>query len=955
MRVTVGEPFWILLLPILVAILLVTVVKGRLANNRKLKSHLIVRSLVLGLLILALMGISLDLRDSSVATIFLVDLSDSVGHQSSQATTLIKEAMEELPENEKIGIVTFGKDTKLEQFVSDKKLFEEFTSEPVKSATNLEKAVQSAMSMYPEDVGKRLCIVTDGRENEGQIINMCTTLTSNQVEVAYLKLGEEVKQEVYVDSMLIPENVNIGDTFSVKVTIQSNVNTSASLSLYQNDKLKRKENVQLKSGSNTFLFQDTQTESGLKGYRVIIEPYEDTNEINNQYVGFTNAKAASSILILEGTPGNANELAKLCKSINVPYMVMPAGSAPLRMNDLLAYKAIIMVNVYGTDLPKGFMNILESYVKDYAGGVIATGGENSFGMGEYKDTVLEKILPVDMEPKPRQEIPKSSYVLVIDHSGSMGSGDGNSKNDRLQVAKQAAIKALDTIKDGDFLGVLQFDDTYSWVSKLDKVSDRSAIEDKINGIKIEGGTSIYPALEEAYQALKEDDAKIKHIILITDGQDSFNQYDDLMPKIEAAGVTVSSVAIGQDADKKLMMFLAEEGNGRYYEATAESNLPRIFAREILMASDTYIKNREFTPAITKEHEMINEVANEGLPILYGYISTKQKPLANVLLSSDLSEPILAEWRYGLGKTIAFTTDVENKWTARFASFENYPMLWKNMITHVITENDNLKDSLQMIQTADGVTLRYETEEYTNETKIEGVYTNEKGESHAITLHATAPGEFETEVELKEIGIYSLSVRKEEKGQAVNSKNTAVARQFSKEYRFDEDNSSFDRFVQEMGAVKITQGNDIFNIPVTKASTDIMLTNGFLIASILLFFLDILQRRVGVRILYYVNKVWDQVRIKLAARTKKRIQKTSSKQIELTRYTEELVRKKSEKKETIKIEKRKLEPEHKEQTKNVQIKPDKVENKSSKTHQQKPENTKTLLDTKTLLQNKNRRK
>ena len=166
-------------------------------------------------------------------------------------------------------------------------------------------------------------------------------------------------------------------------------------------------------------------------------------------------------------------------------------------------------------MQEGFLDTLETYVKDYAGGLIAIGGSNSFALGNYKNTPLETVLPVSMDLEGEKEIPKLAMAMVIDHSGSMSSpSTQQSSISCMEVAKQAATKALDSLREIDEVGVLAFDNGFTWAVPLTPATDKDAIAANIGGIQANGGTSIYPALAEAVDKLKDSDASLKHIILL---------------------------------------------------------------------------------------------------------------------------------------------------------------------------------------------------------------------------------------------------------------------------------------------------------------------------------------------------------------------------------------------------------------------------------------------------------
>ena len=148
-----------------------------------------------------------------------------------------------------------------------------------------------------------------------------------------------------------------------------------------------------------------------------------------------------------------------------------------------------------------------------------------------------------------------------------------------------------------------------------------------------GGTSIYPALEAAVKDINKSDAMIKHIILLTDGQDYNTGYEDLIRIINNAGITLSCVAIGSGCNDQLLNDLATQGGGRIFYSDNTTDLPKIFAQEVFLASNTYIVNEVFTPEVTSNDKIIREVVKDGMPELYGYVATMKKERSIDLLES----------------------------------------------------------------------------------------------------------------------------------------------------------------------------------------------------------------------------------------------------------------------------------------------------------------------------------
>lgn len=866
MYITTEYPILFLFMIPLLAICLYFAKSLRIRDKKRKFAITGMRLLIFLLLVLAAAGVSVTMRHAMTATIYLVDVSDSTSGNTNEMASFVKEALAEMPAEEMAGVVAFGYNSHVEAFVAKGQSFSEFQTAPVSTATDIEQAVASAMALYPDGCGKRLVLVTDGQQNAGDIQAMVSTLTSNQVVVEVKKVDNASGEEVCVSNVTVPDKIQTGDTFAVQVEVESTVQTNASLYLYAGDTLKKKEEVSLQVGLNQFVFKDKREEEGYLTYRAVVEANQDTMGVNNEYVAYTQAQSGKNILLVEGKEGVADQFEKVLKAANITYDKLPAQVAVRRMSNLTRYKSVVLVDVYIDDLPKGFLDNIETYVKDYAGGLVAIGGENSFALGGYRDTVLEKILPVDMDLEGEKEIPKMAVALVIDHSGSMSGSMGF--DSKLELARQSAVSALENLRDTDEIGVLAFDDTFSWVTKIKTASDKEAIKNDIYSISDGGGTSIYPALAAAEHELEKSDATLKHIILLTDGQDYFRDFKDLSSRMNDRQITLSTVAVGSDADTELMQNLAEAGKGRYYYTDGSTDMPRIFAQEIFLSAKSYLVNHEFTPALVSDNGILTDVIGEGMPSMLGYVASSKKNLATSLLVSDEDDPILTCWQYGLGKTVAFNSDVENIWTANYAGWEQYPSLWRNIIDWTIMDMDSENNSLDISQ--DGATAKfsYKSDSYGDDTTVTVTSTDGDGNVEEHILEATAPGVFEGTAVFSGTGVYSINVREESGGEVVSAKNAATAVQYSTEYRINNNVQAFDDFIEKVNGSIIENAKEVYSREPQKVNKERNLTTFFLVCAFLLFAWDVTARRLSLSLLVMAETLVQKYRGRKPGRVKK---------------------------------------------------------------------------------------
>lgn len=840
MAIDFEKPLWLLLIFASIGLLFFT--SKALDNRVRTKKALILaaRFITFSFLILSLAGLGVVWTVDDTVTMFLVDGSDSMGEQRKDGESFIRKAMEDMTDKDEAGVISFGEEPAIESFLSKEPVFESISGVQSGKYTNIEKALNAALSVMPEGSRKRIVLITDGEENEGNSSNIAGVLKEKGVDFKVLKLEKEKGSEVSALSLTVPQTLNMGEEFNIGVNIKSNVNTSGKLTLFDGSEKAAVETVEITKGENRFVFTDEADTRGFKTYRAVIEAALDTEMRNNEASSFLNVLDRPMILLLEDKEGEGDEIAKILDGAKASYKRMKAHSAPADLQSLVQYKTVILANVSAENLSNGFLQALEPYVRDFGGGLIATGGDDSFALGGYFKTSLEKVLPVNMELKGKKKIPDMSIITVIDKSGSMSQASGGIT--KLDLAKEAAARVLDSLRDNDDIGVLAFDGAQYWVVEPQKPTDREALRSAIGTIRQGGGTSILPALEEAVKSMKDQRSKIKHIILLTDGQAEKTGYDKLLEEAKKAGITISTVAAGYDADVQLLEYISKKAGGRFYVTDEYSNIPTIFAKETFMAARAYLNNREFTPRLVNLHPVIEAAARSGIPSLLGYIASSPKDTAAVLLESDEEDPILTIWQYGLGKTAAWNSDMKGIWSRNYVNWEGNHTIWNNLINWTI---ENYSSESLIVETSiqggyGEISVEQKDSKDTIDTKA--VITTPSLESIEIPLNAEAPGQYKGRFRVDDTGAYLIKVVQSKAEEIQSAVSTGLSVQYSPEYSMDANSDKLERLVLEAGGKYIENAKEVFKGPVVPVRGRLDFTIPMLILALLSFLLDIAIRR-----------------------------------------------------------------------------------------------------------------
>jgi uncharacterized membrane protein len=362
---------------------------------------------------------------------------------------------------------------------------------------------------------------------------------------------------------------------------------------------------------------------------------------------------------------------------------------------LADYQVIIINNVLASRFTTDQQTAIRAFAEEKGGGVIFLGGKNSYTLGGYKNTILEPILPVELEPPKRDESPPVVFALVLDKSDSMDVKQADNSRP-INLAKEAAIRAVEMLDEQDQFGMLAFSNSAIWKVPIQPLGDgivlRTAM-DSISSIRAEGGTKMYQALQEAlqgFETLPADQFPQRYVLLLTDGQSADGKPEEfvaLARQAEQAGIVISTIALGEKADYELLRSIAEQGGGRYYVALNAQDLPRIMMSETRAARSENIQNGETSlqPG-DPGHPVLSGLNGDRLPLFQAYNALTSKVelgAEDILVSSSFSDPILSAWQYGLGRVEAWMGDLGQDWVNPWNSTEDEAIFWSQVIRYAL--------------------------------------------------------------------------------------------------------------------------------------------------------------------------------------------------------------------------------------------------------------------------------
>lgn len=693
-----SDPIWLWLAVPAVAI----VVIGWLAASRTLPAgrrigSLAIRLALVACLVLSLAGVRLALPADRLSVVFLLDASASMLDATREdLVAWARETVSEMPEGDSAGVVVFGSNALVERLPSDLAELADPASQPVVGATDVGAAVRLGAAIFPTGTQQRMVLLSDGNDTSGEAADAIAAATSRGIRLDVVMPADESAAEVLVDAVDAPPGARVGETIDLEVRVRSTITTGATLRLLADGATVATRDLDLEPGITTLPFAVTAEEPGFHVFRAVIEPGDDRFPENNAAEAYVLVTGEPQVLVATDDAARAADLVDSLTEGNLDVTVVASTGVPSSLTTLAGYDAVVLDNVEADALGPATMASLQVYVRDLGKGLVMLGGRGSYGAGGYLGTPLEETLPVYMTVRDRERSPEVAMVAVVDKSGSMAdchcTGDsrdsanpsGTRGFEKVDIAREAILRAAEAMAPTDQLGVVAFDEGAHWAVRTAPI-DFGALEAGI-GFPADGNTNIYAGLKAAYDDLVDNPATLRHIILITDGWSTHGAYDELLDDMRAAGITLSTIGTG-GGSAGLLERLAEEAGGRYYDAGDATQIPDIFLRETIRTAGEQVVEETFQPIPSAPSEILDGLDAGRLPQLLGYNATTAKGSATVSLLTGREDPLLAQWQYGLGRAVAWTSDARQQWATPWIGTAEYGTLTAQLVAWTLPAQD----------------------------------------------------------------------------------------------------------------------------------------------------------------------------------------------------------------------------------------------------------------------------
>ena len=706
------------------------------------------------------------------------------------------------------------------------------------SSTNIQEGLDRAIRSFAPHHLKRLVLLTDGNENTGAMSGVVTRLKQEGVHVYTVPMAARTNKDIWVEAIMAPAEITADELFPIEAHVYSQVDGIGEVEIRNGAKKLDSRKVTLKRGLNRVAFESRITgDSGPITIEAEIKSADDPFTENNTFKQAVVVQGQPKVLYVEGHTESSRYLREALTLEGFNVEIKPPFEIPANAADLDAYDIIILSDVARSGLVDQQMLSLATYVRDLGGGFILSGGENNYGTGGYSDTAIEEILPITFEAK-KEKDEEIAMIVILDKSGSMG-------GQKMELAKEAGKAPLEFLKETDRFGLIAFDYNFYWPVRFQVAMDPAAIRTAISRIIAGGETNLFPALREAYLALAEVDTAIKHVIVLSDGRSLPEDFQTLTVSMADAKITVSTVAVGNGADREMMASIANWGKGRTYYIEDATKVPQIFTQETQIATGKTLREEVFRPIVKKKVEAFKGIDFDKVPSLLGYVATQSKETAEVLLESggERNDPILARWQYGLGRTAAFTSDLKDRWAVDWLKWDGYGKFWSQLVRETMRRNENEEFDFRVanVNSEAKITINamQKDGQFRNKLKPEVRVVAPDESVTVVNVNQTGPGSYEANFPLKQKGTYVLRASDQEGA----GSSRLLTYSYPDEYHFYPPNTDALRLIStETGGKFQPAAEDIFNANGETTALPTPLWPYLTTLALLLYITDVLLRR-----------------------------------------------------------------------------------------------------------------
>ena len=812
------------------------------------QASLILRLLCTWILIFGLAGVSEYKEGKGLSIVVLRDLSQSVPRlESDSALSQISNRIGDLKAPDQVGLISFGRDSRLEQGMSLNLGNGKATSLD-NSSTDIASALRYSASFLNSNSGgglKRIILISDGNTTEGDALREARNLAVSGIPIDVWPISYDRLNEILVESVTAPEMVAPGQVFGVDAVIDSSSNSKAQVILRESDTVIAEREVDLGVGKNRVSFSLDPSEKINRKFTVSVIPATgaDSTFVNNSGATLVRMRKPSRVLVV--SENQDSRIVDHLAGSKILVDQMSPSQLTVSAFDYSEYSAVVLDDVSSFLFEKQQTQLLERLVHDNGLGLLMVGGPNSFGPGGWGGTPVETALPVSMDIRQRKVVPNGALVVIL-HTCEFNQGN--------LWARQITKSSIRGLTAKDYFGVLIYKNGVDgWGIPLSPVDDIANLNAVISSLSPEDMLQFEPSMSMAFTALTGSESPAtfsKHVVIISDG-DPTPPSNELLMGFANNSIKISTICIqphSGEFPELALRKISDSTGGRFYRMDDPSQLPRIFFREALRVRKNLILEKRFQPILRESSEIVGGLNETDIPPIDGIVLTTLKPLARAILVNDEDDPLLSTRRHGIGVTAAFSSDSGDRWSGDWVSWEGNRTFWAQLLRSIskVEENKYLQATTR-VDGRGGVLIidAIDAEgRFVDGLQFDGSVLNPELTSKDLEIKQEGPGRYIGHFPVRERGDYLVRVEATNKEGEVEGLSRYFTVGYPAEFRSLKSNEEFlGKIADVSGGRVIDDESDLLDKSGPNTNSQSLLWPQLTMLALCLFFFDAAIRRI----------------------------------------------------------------------------------------------------------------
>lgn len=832
----------------------------------------ITRNLLILVLAVAMAEPVFENRSDGLTVAVVIDRSRSIPRrQLERAVSWMEEAADgpgRQPDDQ-LAVIQFGRDA-VPTAMPDPSSVISLGSGPADvTESSPSRAIELAKGLLPRDTANRIVLISDGNETIGNLLETAELARESGIPIDVLPIEYVYEDEVLFDRLIAPSRARIGQAIELRLVLRSRGPSTGRLVLESDgvlvdingDEPGQALPLTLSGGVHVERLTIDANTAGPLQFKASYEPFvssDDRITSNNTASAVTFVSGSGSVLIVENGMGSGESLQRSLEDVGIETVRSVPAGMKAGVVGLLGYDAIILAGVPRWDFNESQVRDLHAYVQDTGGGLLMAGGPEGFGAGGWIGSSLESAMPVQMDPPAERQLVKGALAIIV-HSCEMPQGN--------YWGQRVVEEAIETLNASDEVGIVEKGGgSAMWALPMQVVGDRQAALGAARKLSFGDMQFFAPAMEKVLDGLLAVEAGTRHVIIISDG-DPQSPPVSLIDRYVENEITCTTVMVGGHGNNPMHAALMENiaimTGGSFYKVENPNELPQIFIKEARVVSRSLIQEGDFSTRVFESGSGPMQ-GTLSVPSIEGYVLTvpRESPAqVGIMVNREsFQDPLYAWWNYGLGRVVAFTSDLDGLWTGSWQSWPRFSSFWEQTIRWLMRSSSQNDFSLDITDEGGGrfiVDMEAVDSDvaFMNFVKTKAKVILPDGESVPLDLQQVAPGRYRGVFQQKQAGTSVVNVNfagRDSVGEIIDGNiQAAVSRAYSDEYRDLVDNAVLlERVAKRTGGrildVDSDLASDLFDREsLVMPSTSRVAWNSLSILAALLLLLDVAFRRIAV--------------------------------------------------------------------------------------------------------------